>query len=1012
MEYKQVYVLSKKYTDGSISGITGTLAGKNCTISSTSHDATEGATTVNFKWTADDGTVNTSSIKVYDGETPSITTSPITGGNQVTFTTSHGSKSINVMDGADGNDGVSITNVTVNASHRLIVTFSDGTSIDAGSVGSDVAMSALTDVTLSALTDGDMLKYDATSGMWVNEALSIAVNLQDLNNVKLTAVTNGDVLQYNSVTGKWVNGKVKNIETINDIDDVTVTSPSVDQVLVYDGSKWINQDNQAVGNISDLTDVDISSPTNGQILIYDTTTGMWKNGSPSATSTAIKDLSDVNIVNISDNQILKWNATNQVWVNATSGETIDKLSDIGDVDVAGLTDGQIICWDASRSRWINGDIATNLSELGDVTFISLTSGQILAWNGTKWVNVDKRVSNMDDVTLATLTNGQILAWNGSKWTNINRSMSTQKDVSVASLASGQILAWNGSAWINVDKKVSNMDDVTLTALTSGQLLVWDGTKWVNVDNKITDLNDVNLTSLSNGQILKWDGTHWINVDLSNPTQYSTMPAASDSPQAIVQYTGTTNSSYTKGFFYYSAPKVVSGELSYSWEQIDTQENATDYENLSNLPSIGGVELIGDKSLDDLSIQSRIQYTTMPSATVDNLGQIVEYVGATTADYKLGYFYQCQYVNSAYTWVKVDVSDNSSLTERVTTLETNQGDISTLEVTGVSDLVAAINALNNKKLSTITYSEPILTLTYQDNTTITFNVRDSILSETQIGELANVTDTSISNGNILQYDSSILGYKPYDISATLSNLLQSSKDYTDLQIASIVTDDAFVCDTKPTCAYDSSTASYIVVYYQNSVIHTTSETTARFYYKVDSNPYCTSWFVTGDPLQDPVEYTYLLSAPDFDDYVSKSKDVVSTYTEDMADKTKIPNIASMDALLAVVKTLLSAKVNTADIVDNLLSTSATVPLSANQGKILKDTVDAKQDIIQMDTMPVASTDYVGKIYQYVGTTSVAYKQGSFYVGTYDADTDVYSWKEIEFAPDMEEITAAEVDALWT
>lgn len=57
--------LSKKYTDESLKGIAGTLAGKNCTIKSTTK--TDGVTTVVFAWTADDGTEKTTTIQVNDG---------------------------------------------------------------------------------------------------------------------------------------------------------------------------------------------------------------------------------------------------------------------------------------------------------------------------------------------------------------------------------------------------------------------------------------------------------------------------------------------------------------------------------------------------------------------------------------------------------------------------------------------------------------------------------------------------------------------------------------------------------------------------------------------------------------------------------------------------------------------------------------------------------------------------------------------------------------------------------
>ena len=59
------YVLSKGYTDKSILGITGALAGKNCTIESYTHE--NGVNTIIFKWTADDGTTRRTTVEVYDG---------------------------------------------------------------------------------------------------------------------------------------------------------------------------------------------------------------------------------------------------------------------------------------------------------------------------------------------------------------------------------------------------------------------------------------------------------------------------------------------------------------------------------------------------------------------------------------------------------------------------------------------------------------------------------------------------------------------------------------------------------------------------------------------------------------------------------------------------------------------------------------------------------------------------------------------------------------------------------
>ncbi|MBQ0112303.1 MAG: hypothetical protein KBT03_04150 [Bacteroidales bacterium] len=96
----ETLALSKKYTNDSISGISGVLAGKNCTIQSSTKE--DGITTIVFGWVADDGTEKTTSIQV--------------------------------------KDGLSVVNATINDEGHLIITMTDGSKIDAGyiSVGEAV----------------------------------------------------------------------------------------------------------------------------------------------------------------------------------------------------------------------------------------------------------------------------------------------------------------------------------------------------------------------------------------------------------------------------------------------------------------------------------------------------------------------------------------------------------------------------------------------------------------------------------------------------------------------------------------------------------------------------------------------------------------------------------------------------------------------------------------------------------------------------------------------------------
>ena len=59
-------------------------------------------------------------------------------------------------------------------------------------------------------------------------------------------------------------------------------------------------------------------------------------------------------------------------------------------------------------------------------------------------------------------------------------------------------------------------------------------------------------------------------------------------------------------------------------------------------------------------QDVIQYNTLPTASEDNLGKVVQYMGTTNANYTHGYFYECVSDGQStptYSWVNVRVEDD-------------------------------------------------------------------------------------------------------------------------------------------------------------------------------------------------------------------------------------------------------------------------------------------------------------------------------------------------------------------
>ena len=158
-------VLSKKYTDESLKGITGTLAGKNCTIKSATK--ADGVTTVVFAWTADDGTEKTTTVQVNDG--------------------------------AKGDIGIGIDNVAINANSHLIVTLSDGSTIDAGLIQGGSGTDDYEDLINRPKIEGvdlignktfeDLGVASATDLAQTNDSLSVIGKCKNLLNPTLQTTT-------------------------------------------------------------------------------------------------------------------------------------------------------------------------------------------------------------------------------------------------------------------------------------------------------------------------------------------------------------------------------------------------------------------------------------------------------------------------------------------------------------------------------------------------------------------------------------------------------------------------------------------------------------------------------------------------------------------------------------------------------------------------------------------------------------------------------------------------------
>lgn len=116
---------------------------------------------------------------------------------------------------------------------------------------------------------------------------------------------------------------------------------------------------------------------------------------------------------------------------------------------------------------------------------------------------------------------------------------------------------------------------------------------------------------------------------------------------------------------------------------------------------------------DIRDKSKVpQYSTMPTASADYEGQIVQFIG-TTGTYTNGYFYKCVEDNGVYSWVAQPVQSSSGITVVSGTLLANATTVQLTDAV-ISSNSVIIPATENKDLSLIdmSISGTTVTLTFK------------------------------------------------------------------------------------------------------------------------------------------------------------------------------------------------------------------------------------------------------------------------------------------------------------
>ena len=504
-------------------------------------------------------------------------------------------------------------------------------------------------------TTGDVLTYQANSGLWVALPSTADLSVSTLNEISdvgyTTTPTQGQALLWNNTSQQWQPNTIplNAPESIGDLGDVNTTTnpPLLGQTLVYDtDGNWVpGSVPGTVGNLQLVGDVIYPQPREDRdLLIYSSASLQWENG-----SILLEDLSDTDLSTPpADGQILSWNSTDWVAV-----DQIQSIGELGDVDIITNTpaDGKFLGWDSNLNAFTPLDAQQDnlvLSDLADVSSSTPANNDILQYSQVtgEWQPVQLPETGsvvISSETQPTTRPGGGSLENGDQWWKTD---------------TNQLFVYEAGAWETfLASSIDDLSDVdtTTSVPTVGQVLAWNGSEWVPGDQtggsgssggSATDrLTETETASSGVAQFTNL-GSSGTFVSVTSTLDAwivfygSAADRASDSSRAFDE--DPDNSSGVFAEFYITAGATVLATPGTTYFNNDTSTTETLYAAVRNqagdsVDSVVTVTAYGNKALTATSLRSTLgigEYSSDTAAGAGGVSSGAMYYNTTTSDYRV------------------------------------------------------------------------------------------------------------------------------------------------------------------------------------------------------------------------------------------------------------------------------------------------------------------------------------------------------------------------------------------
>ena len=652
-------------------------------------------------------------------------------------------------------------------------------------------INSLSDVDVSGATNGQVLKYNASLTQWEpqDDAGMLTVALTDISDVTITLPTSGQVLKYNGAA--WVNDTDAGGIALTDL-SVTTGSASGSGSLSYDNSTGVFSFAPADlssyltdltgSTLTSLSDVDAvaGAGDDGKVLYYDhaTTSFKWKTDATGSSYSDADVDAHLNQSNPTSGYVLSWNGSDYAWVANGTGGITDIVNDTspqlgGTLDANGntidmgtnvITDAKVGQWDTAYG-WGDHSTAGYLTSYTETNDLS----SAVTWANVPDVNITQSSVTQHQAALS-ITESQISDL-GTYQTVAGLNAAVDSHLNQSNPTAGYVLSWNGSdyAWIDNTGYTSFNTDFDTRLATKDTDNVAEGLTNLyytdtRADARITAAGSANWNTAYGWGDHSTQG-YLTTISGQGLTTLSDVDAvAAGDDGKVLYYDHATTSFKWKGD---AGTLSTAGNIGTG--SIDLATDTLQVTGQTNQINVSAAAFALSLSLDsDITGLSTINTHTIPGGT-GTFALTSQLYSNSDVDAHLNQSnptagYVLSWNGSDYAWI-----DNTGYTSFNTDFDTRLATKSTTDLAEGSNLYYTDTRVDSRITANWLIDEDNMS---SDSATkipsqqsVKAYVDSQVATANELGEMTDVTLTSVANNQFLKYNSSTSQWENATVTAS-------------------------------------------------------------------------------------------------------------------------------------------------------------------------------------------------------------------------------------------------------